>query len=53
MAEPETEPGHPPVYSAEAHAWRGDIAMHVWVTGPKPVTKKTIMDLAERQMERL
>ncbi|MCH5674771.1 hypothetical protein [Streptomyces gilvus] len=40
-------------YSAEAHAWRGDIALEVWVYDTKPVPKKKIMDLAERQMERL
>ncbi|WP_442738150.1 hypothetical protein ACQUSN_12800 [Streptomyces pseudogriseolus] len=53
MTEPETEPGYEPQYSAEAHAWRGDIAMDVWVTGCEPVSKKKIMDVAERQMERL
>ncbi|MGA5118934.1 hypothetical protein [Streptomyces pseudogriseolus] len=53
MTEPETEPGYEPRYAAEAHAWRGDIAMDVWVTGPEPVSKKKIMDVAERQMERL
>ena len=50
---PDTEPGYLPVYSAEAHAWRGDIALEIWVYGGKPIAKKTIMDLAERQMERL
>ncbi|MEU1405302.1 hypothetical protein ABZ471_23590 [Streptomyces sp. NPDC005728] len=47
------DPGYEPLYSAEAHAWRGDIAMEIWVYDSKPITKKTIMDLAERQMERL
>ncbi|MEU5888263.1 hypothetical protein ABZ835_15705 [Streptomyces sp. NPDC047461] len=51
--EPETEPGYLPLYSAEAHAWRGDIAVEVWVYDTKPITKKKIMDLAERQMGRL
>ncbi|MFE0314894.1 hypothetical protein ACFW05_01810, partial [Streptomyces albogriseolus] len=51
--EPGIEPGFAPEYSAEAHAWRGDIAMSVWVTGREPVPKKRIMDVAERQMERL
>ncbi len=50
---PDTEPGYQPVYRAEAHAWRGDIAMEIWVDGPEPVSKKTILGLAERQMERL
>lgn len=40
-------------YSAEAHAWRGDVAMEIWLYDIKPIPKKTIMDLAERQMERL
>ncbi|NNN34534.1 hypothetical protein HLK59_30070 [Streptomyces sp. S3(2020)] len=51
--EPETEPGYLPLYSAQAHAWRGDVAVEVWVYDTKPITKKKIMDLAERQMERL
>ncbi len=51
--EPYAEPGYEPLYSAEAHAWRGDISMEIWVYGTKPVPKKMIMDLAERQMERL
>lgn len=41
------------VYSAEAHAWRGDVALEIWVYDTKPIPKKKIMDLAERQMERL
>ncbi|MEV0977034.1 hypothetical protein [Streptomyces sp. NPDC049915] len=41
------------VYSAEAHAWRGDISMEIWVYDAKPVTKSKIMQLAERQLERL
>ncbi|MGW0912096.1 hypothetical protein ACWD1Z_10145 [Streptomyces sp. NPDC002784] len=50
---PESEPGYAPLYEAEAHAWRGDIAVEIWVTGPAPITKKTILTLAERQLERL
>ncbi|MBE4738096.1 hypothetical protein PV383_24015 [Streptomyces caniscabiei] len=50
---PDTEPGYEPMYRAEAHAWRGDVAMEIWVYGGKQVPKKMIMDLAERQMERL
>ncbi len=50
---PQTEAGYLPLYSAEAHAWRGDIAMEVWIYGSRVIPKKTIMDLAERQMERL
>ncbi|MFD8911059.1 hypothetical protein [Streptomyces sp. NPDC059575] len=38
---------------AEAHAWRGDIAMEIWIYDTKPVPPTVIGDLAERQMERL
>lgn len=51
--EPEDDFGYLPLYGAEAHAWRGDIAMQIFVYSPKPVSKKRIMDLAQRQMERL
>ncbi|MFK0026259.1 hypothetical protein [Streptomyces sp. NPDC090798] len=50
---PDTKPGYLPVYSAQAHAWRGDIAMEIWIYDTKPIPKAKIMDLAERQMERL
>ena len=50
---PDTKPGYVPVYTAEAHAWRGDIAVEMWITDIKPIPKAKIMDLAERQMERL
>ncbi|WP_404190924.1 hypothetical protein [Streptomyces tauricus] len=51
--EPQRKAGYQPLYSAQAHAWRGDIAMEIWIYDTKPVPKKTIMGLAERQMERL
>ncbi|MEU6242848.1 hypothetical protein [Streptomyces sp. NPDC047024] len=38
---------------AEAHAWRGDIAMEIWIYDTKPIPPTVIRDLAERQMERL
>ncbi|MEU2625101.1 hypothetical protein ABZ642_44545 [Streptomyces sp. NPDC007157] len=41
------------VYSAEAHAWRGDIALEVWISDTKPIPKAKVLDLAKRQMERL
>ena len=41
------------VYSAEALAWRGDVFVDIWIYDAKPIPKKKIMDLAERQMERL
>lgn len=50
---PDTEPGYLPLYEAEAWAWRGDVTMWIRVYDTKPLTKKTIMGLAERQMERL
>ncbi|WP_328845345.1 hypothetical protein [Streptomyces sp. NBC_00258] len=51
--EPARNEGRLPVYSAEAHAWRGDVVMEVWVSDTKPIPKETITDLAERQMGRL
>ncbi|MEU7718085.1 hypothetical protein [Streptomyces tibetensis] len=50
---PDTKPGYVPLYTAEAHAWRGDIALEMWITDTKPIPKAKIMDLAERQLERL
>ncbi|RZB18748.1 hypothetical protein StrepF001_13755 [Streptomyces sp. F001] len=50
---PEQESGYQPLYSAEAHAWRGDIAMEIWIYDTKPISKKEITDLAKRQMGRL
>ncbi|MFM9590005.1 hypothetical protein ACKI1J_34275 [Streptomyces scabiei] len=50
---PRTEPGYQPFYAAEAFAWRGDILMSIWVSDTRPLSKKKIMNLAERQMERL
>ncbi|MFF4901146.1 hypothetical protein [Streptomyces sp. NPDC001068] len=41
------------LYSAEAHAWRGDIAMEIWMYDTKPIPKTKVLDLAKRQMERL
>ncbi|MEU2425220.1 hypothetical protein ABZ619_30090 [Streptomyces sp. NPDC007851] len=41
------------LYSAEAHAWRGDIAMEIWIYDMKPIPKAKVMDLAKRQMEQL
>lgn len=50
---PDTKAGYLPMYSAEAYAWRGDIAMQVWVYDTKPVPKTKIMDLAKRQAAKL
>lgn len=49
---PEQEEGVQ-VYTAEAHAWRGDMTMEIWVTDIKPISKEKIMDLAKRQVARL
>jgi hypothetical protein len=51
--QPENKAGYLPMYSAEVHAWRGDIAMQIFVNDTRPITKAKIMDLAEQQMERL
>ncbi|MBC2865700.1 hypothetical protein H1R13_11995 [Streptomyces mexicanus] len=40
-------------YGAEAYAWRGDIAVEIFVRDSKPVSGAKVVDLAERQMERL
>ncbi|NUV58681.1 hypothetical protein [Streptomyces sp. CAI-85] len=50
---PDREPGYLPLYTAEAHAWRGDIYMEVRVSDSKPISKAKIMDLAKRQMGKL
>ncbi|MDN0194267.1 hypothetical protein [Streptomyces sp. S.PNR 29] len=50
---PHTEPGYLPQYTAEAFMWRGDIAVEIFTWDTGPVSKGKIMDLAERQMERL
>ncbi|WP_307782095.1 hypothetical protein [Streptomyces sp. MBT65] len=50
---PKREAGYLDEYQAEAHAWRGDVVMEMWISDTKPVSKKAIMDLARRQMERL
>ncbi|MFC8358738.1 hypothetical protein ACFUIY_02590 [Streptomyces griseorubiginosus] len=47
------ESGVAPYYRAEAHASRGDLSVHIWVYDDDPVPWRTIMDLAERQMEGL
>ncbi|MFD4543672.1 hypothetical protein [Streptomyces bauhiniae] len=41
------------VYEAEAHAYRGDIAMEMWVGDTKPVSPARVRELARAQMERL
>jgi hypothetical protein len=48
-----TEAGYLPQYEAEAHAWRGDIALEIWVYDTKPISKEKITDLAKRQVGRL
>ncbi|MFI6880582.1 hypothetical protein ACIBL6_44740 [Streptomyces sp. NPDC050400] len=50
---PRTKAGYLPMYQARALAARGDIVMDVWLYDTKPIPKKTAMDLAERQLERL
>ncbi|MEU3977083.1 hypothetical protein [Streptomyces bacillaris] len=47
------EPGYLPVYQARALAVRGDIMIDVNIADTKPISKKDIRVLAERQLERL
>jgi hypothetical protein len=41
------------MYQAEAHAWRGDVYLQIWMHDTRPIPKQAIVDLAKRQMERL
>ncbi|WP_353943823.1 hypothetical protein ABII15_20805 [Streptomyces sp. HUAS MG91] len=50
---PETEPGYLPMYMSRTLAARGDIVMDIWMYDTKPISKKSAMDLAKRQLERL
>ncbi|WP_338697981.1 hypothetical protein V2W30_18545 [Streptomyces sp. Q6] len=50
---PRTEAGYLPLYQARALAATGDIVMDIWFYDTKPIPKKTAMDLAKRQLERL
>ncbi|MFJ8827379.1 hypothetical protein ACIREE_37140 [Streptomyces sp. NPDC102467] len=50
---PKTKAGYLPLYEARALAARGDIVMDIWLYDTKPISKKTAMDLAKRQLERL
>ncbi|MCX4763139.1 hypothetical protein OG562_19565 [Streptomyces sp. NBC_01275] len=50
---PDRKAGYLPLYTAEAHAWRGDLYMEIWITDSKPIAKAKIMDLAKRQMGKL
>ncbi|WP_328904987.1 hypothetical protein [Streptomyces sp. NBC_00234] len=47
------EPGYLPLYRARAVAQRGDVMMEIDVYDTRPVAKKDIRTLAERQLERL
>lgn len=49
----ERKAGYLPLYEARAIAVRGDIVMDVVIFDVKPISKKTIGTLAERQLERL
>ncbi|MDR6974567.1 hypothetical protein J2X68_001245 [Streptomyces sp. 3330] len=50
---PDRKPGYLPLYTAEAHAWRGDIYVEIFVSDSKPISKAKIMDLAQRQVGKL
>ncbi|GGZ09454.1 hypothetical protein CP967_15635 [Streptomyces nitrosporeus] len=53
LYEVDREPGYLPVYRARAIAHRGDVMMEVGIYDTKPISKKDIRSLAERQLERL
>ncbi|MFI7011594.1 hypothetical protein [Streptomyces sp. NPDC050145] len=50
---PKSQPGYVPMYSARALAVRGDIALDIQIYDTRPIRMKTVMSLAERQLERL
>ncbi|MEU6845986.1 hypothetical protein ABZ930_29330 [Streptomyces sp. NPDC046716] len=50
---PDTKPGYLPMYTSHTLAARGDIVMDIWMYDTKPISKKSAMDLAKRQLERL
>jgi hypothetical protein len=52
FGEPDTSEGFP-LYGAAAVARRGDIVMEVVVFDSQEISEKTIVRLAERQLERL
>lgn len=52
-AKPHTEAGYLPTYQARALAARGDIVMDLWFYDTRPISQKTAMALAKRQLERL
>ncbi|MEU8674331.1 hypothetical protein [Streptomyces sp. NPDC048560] len=47
------EPGYLPLYRARAVAQRGDVMVEINIFDSKPIAKKDIRTLAERQLERL
>ncbi|MGW1781736.1 hypothetical protein ACWCQQ_21690 [Streptomyces sp. NPDC002143] len=50
---PDREPGYLPLYKAEAHAWRGDVYVEIYISDTKPISKAKIMNLAQRQVGNL
>ncbi|OAH13302.1 hypothetical protein [Streptomyces jeddahensis] len=49
----ENKPGYLPVYKARALGYRGDVMFDIHIFDTKPISKKDIRTLAERQLERL
>ncbi|MGW1143684.1 hypothetical protein ACWD6I_01220 [Streptomyces sp. NPDC002454] len=41
------------MYLSEAHAWRGDVVMHLWIASGSPIPEKEVTDVARRQVARL
>src|SRR5690606_18866011 len=50
---PDRKPGYLPLYTAEAHAWRGDVYVEIFVHDSGPIPKPKIMALAKRQVGKL
>ncbi|PVE06641.1 hypothetical protein [Streptomyces scopuliridis] len=53
LYEPERKAGYLPFYRARAIAYRGDVMVDINMFDAKPISKKDIRTLAERQLERL
>ncbi|MFH0243717.1 hypothetical protein ACGRHY_15100 [Streptomyces sp. HK10] len=51
--EPRRKAGYLPMYRARAIAQRGDIMMDIWIYDTKPIAKRDIRSLAERQLGQL
>ncbi|MEV4974811.1 hypothetical protein [Streptomyces scopuliridis] len=53
LYKPERKAGYLPLHHARALAYRGDVMVDIHIFDAKPISKKDIRTLAERQLERL